>query len=50
MASDEKLDRGNENKRIAVVLDTETTGLDYQRHEIIEIAARKIAFDRLSVR
>lgn len=48
MGSAEKLDRSNENIRIGVVLDTETTGLDYQRHEIIEVAARKIAFDRLS--
>lgn len=40
----------NENSRIALILDTETTGIDRQNDDIIEIALRQFCFDRISAK
>lgn len=38
----------SEDERLAVILDIETTGLLADKHEIIEIGARKVAFNKNS--
>jgi DNA polymerase-3 subunit epsilon len=40
------LDLSSEQTRLAIVVDTETTGLDIQRDEIVEIGMLAFPYDR----